>query len=331
MGGIIQQLASVLGCAKNAAYITSAVAAPKPIDRIGDLYIVTGNGDYADKEGSLLREVVKDKDYLLCKKALEKQTVVYDEDQLVAYCSSKTHRGSLLFLTGLPRQLSEIDKRLVRKFADNVQLAFDNILINYEIEDTQREIIERLGRAMEQSDDNSQHIRRLTEMSAVLATYAGMHPDAVAQLKMAIALHDVGNSMLPRNVLNKDTPLSEAEKLDIKKHAEFGYQILKDSKRPTIRLAATLARQHHEKWDGSGYPEGLEGKNIALESRIAALVDLFDALYNERPYKSAWPLEKVVSTIKSEAGAHLDPSLVTVFETCVEKLVDIQHTFPDEK
>lgn len=329
--GLIQQMASILGCSQHAAYITSAKSTPNPIrgSNAQDLFIFAGNGDYAEKEGKTLTEALTKEQLASCQQALTEQDIIYGDDHIVAYCYSKSTQGALLYLSGLPKRVSDIDRKLVKLFSENVQIAFDNVLMTCEIEGTQREIIERLGCAMEYQTSGKMHLRRMVEMAGILGRGIGMSRDRVEILKLAVPLHDVGNSRVPEAILNKTTPLSEEEQLEIRKHAEFGYQILKDSDRPTIRLAATLAKEHHERWDGSGYPNQIKGDAIALESRIAALVDVFDALVNTRPYKDAWPVDKVVATISSERGRHFDPTLVDYLLQNIDDFFAVQSQYQD--
>ena len=337
MQGIIQQLASILGCAKDAAYITTAVAAtpdtaPRPNNSLdpNELYVFAGNGEYAKKEGKLLRDAVSPEEYEICKKAMQQREIVYAKDHVAAFCNSKTHHGALLYLTGLPRRIGENDKHLVRRFSNSVQLAFDNVLKTMDLEYTQREIIERLGRAIEHDSIGSKHLSRMAAMAEELARGIGMKEADIHTLVQAIPLHDVGNSRVPASLLKKSESLSEDEIFAIRQHAEFGYQILKGSSRPTIQLAATLAKQHHERWDGKGYPSGISGEDIILQSRIATLLDVFDALVNVRPYKQAWPIEKVVATIKQERGRHFDPQLVDYMLSHLDAFVAIQERMQDD-
>ena len=337
MQGIIQQLASILGCSKDAAYITTAVATTsRTLDvdnnKVDDdeLYVFAGNGEYSSKEGVLLRNAISDKEYALCVQAMQDKQIVYAEDHVVAYCNSKSHKGALLYLSGLPRRLCESDKHLIKRFSNSVQLAFDNVLKTVDLEGTQREIIERLGHALEHESNDANHIKRMAEMAGLMATKLSMPEQEIDTLKLAVSLHDVGTSNVPKSILHKTTALTEDEIFAIRQHAEFGYQILKDSSRPTIQLAATLARQHHERWDGEGYPEGLKGEEIDQKSRIATLLDVFDALLNERPYKPAWNVEKVVDTIKEESGRHFEPTLVTCLLNHLPAFLAIQSQYPNK-
>lgn len=328
--GIVQQLASILGCSKDAAYITSAVATPKPIYHpISDqLYVFAGNGEYAHHEGKPLESVVNSQQLASCQQALQRQEIVYSDDYLVAFCHSKSRRGSLLYLTGLPRKLSRTDKQLVEIFARNVQFAFDNVLSTRDIEDTQREIIERLGVAMEHHSASCEQLRRVRLMSEVIAKKTQLNEHEVELFTMAVPLHDVGSAKVPEAILHKPSELSEEELTSIRLHTEYGYQMLKDSNRPVVQLAATLAHQHHERWDGSGYPMGLKGKQIALEARITALADVFDALFNARPHKPAWSVEQVTDYLKAESGKHFDPELVSMVLDNIDEFVAIQESHP---
>ncbi|GGF53199.1 DUF3369 domain-containing protein [Alteromonas lipolytica] len=330
MRGLIQQLASILGGAKNAAYITSAVAMSKPVSQSSDMIIFAGNGDYAGKEGFRLKDSLSEFEYELCKEALKQKQVVYAEEHLVAFCRSDRNHGSLLFLTGLPRPVNDIDKRLVQKFTDNVQLAFDHLLESREISDTHQEIVQRLGDALDtrQTDDN--HGQRLYEMSELFARLVHLPEPEIQQFLTAIPLHNVGNSFVPYSLLNKETSLTDDEYHQILKHAEFGYKIFKGSKRPVIRLAAQLARHHHERWDGKGYPDGLVGTDISLQSRMLAILDAYDALRNKRSYKPAWPLQKTIDTLSEAAGHHFDPGLVDLFLKHIDQFESVQRKFADQ-
>ncbi|MEQ3638604.1 MAG: DUF3369 domain-containing protein [Alteromonas sp.] len=337
MQGIIQQLASILGCSKDAAYITTAVATTsRTLDvdnnKMDDdeLYVFAGNGEYSSKEGLLLKNAINDKEYALCVQAMQDKQIVYAEDHVVAYCNSKSHKGALLYLSGLPRRLCESDKHLIKRFSNSVQLAFDNVLKTVDLEGTQREIIERLGHALEHESSDANHIKRMAEMAGLMANKLSMPEQEIDTFKLAVSLHDVGTSHVPKAILHKTTALTDDDIFAIRQHAEFGYQILKDSSRPTIQLAAILARQHHERWDGEGYPEGLKGEEIDQKSRIATLIDVFDALLNERPYKPAWSVEKVVNTLKEESGRHFEPTLVTCFLNNLPAFLAIQTQYPNK-
>ena len=324
--GIVQQLSSILGCSQDAAYLTSAVATPQPVYLADSdqLYVFAGNGEYANHEGKPIEDVVDEVKMSSCRKALKERSIVYADDHLVAFCDSKARRSSLLYLSGLPRKLTQVDKNLVEIFAQNVQIAFDNVLSTRDMEDTQQEIIERLGVAMEHNTNTTQQLRRIRDICEFIGTKLGMDEADIALLVRAVPLHDIGSAKVPSAILQKPEELKYLERESIKRHTTFGYNILKDSKRPIIQLAATLAHQHHERWDGLGYPNGMKGEEIALEARITAIADVFDALYNQRPHKAAWPVEKVVKMIESQSGKHFDPKIAQILLDNLDQIQAIQ-------
>jgi response regulator RpfG family c-di-GMP phosphodiesterase len=329
--GIVQQLASLLGGSKDCAYLTSAVACPRPIENVdsSELFVFTGKGEYKHREGERLENVLSGKQLLSCQTALRNKSLVYEDEYLVAYCKSKSMRGSLLYMSGLPRKLTKIDKRLVEIFAQNVQIAFDNVLLNKDIEDTQREIIERIGQALEFHFGEGKHISRVVKMCELLARKIGLCEDEVKLLCLAVPLHDIGKFKIPELILHKADKLNDDERKTVQNHAEFGYSVLKNSKRPLIKTAALIARDHHEYWNGKGYPRGKSGEDIHIFCRITALVDAYDALRHRRNYKDAWPLDKVLENISQQKGQQFDPMLVDVLVQNIEAIELIIADNPD--
>lgn len=329
--GIVQQLSSLLGGTKDAAYITSAVAGPNPIDQEEprEFFVFTGKGEYQNLEGKLLSDVIRGDELAACRKALEDKSLVYEEEYLVAYCQGKSVHGSLLYLSGLPRRLNNIDKRLIEIFAQNVQIAFDNVLLTKDIEDTQREIVERLGQAMEQHFTVGKHVHRMVEMCNLMGKEAGLDSEQIEMLKLAVPLHDIGKLKIPASILKKPSELTHEERKQIRNHAEFGYELLKDSRRPIIKAAALVARDHHEYWDGQGYPRGLKGKEIHIFSRITAIADVYDALRSKLFYKEPWPVEKVVALFREQRGKQFDPELVDILLNNIVDIERIQNKYPD--
>jgi response regulator RpfG family c-di-GMP phosphodiesterase len=329
--GIVQQLSSLLGGTKDAAYLAQAVAGPQPIDQENPskLFVFTGKGEYENKEGIPLELVISGNELASCQKALSEKALVYEDEYLVAYCKSKSVNGSLLYLSGLPRKLSDTDKHLVEIFSQNVQIAFENVMLTKDIEDTQREIIERLGQALEFHFSDGKHIKRMVLICELIAQKLGMKDDEIRNLLLAVPLHDVGKIKIPEGILNKPGQLNDEEKRVVKNHAEFGYELLKGSNRPLIKAAALLARDHHEYWNGEGYPRGLAGEDIHIYCRITALVDCFDALRSKRNYKDAWPVDKVMETIVSKKGEQFDPELVELLQANIDEVEKIVFNNPD--
>ncbi|CAA9361433.1 MAG: Response regulator, partial [uncultured Gemmatimonadaceae bacterium] len=178
----------------------------------------------------------------------------------------------------------------------------------------QAEVLERLAQAAEvRDDDTGLHTRRVGELSARIAAALGLPEAEVALVRQAAPLHDVGKIGVPDAVLLKPGPLTPEEFAVIQAHTTLGARILSGSGAPLTRLAEAIAHAHHERWDGGGYPRGLAGEAIPLAARIVAVADVYDALTSDRPYRAAWPVERVVAHIRAGAGTHFDPAVVAAF------------------
>lgn len=174
--------------------------------------------------------------------------------------------------------------------------------------------IEGWSRALDYRDRETEgHSRRVTEMAERLAQVVGMTDEEIVHVRRGALLHDIGKLGVPDNILLKAGALTDAEKEIMKKHPDIAYKLLAPI--PFLRAAVDIPYSHHEKWDGSGYPRGLAGKEIPLAARVFAVVDIWDALRSDRPYRHAWPQEAVREYIESEAGKSLDPEIVDVFLT----------------
>ncbi|MCF7498864.1 MULTISPECIES: two-component system response regulator [unclassified Pseudoalteromonas] len=190
------------------------------------------------------------------------------------------------------------------------------------------DLINRLGRAAEYKDtDTGEHIARMSRYSKVLALAYGMSEYQAEQLRQAAPMHDVGKIGIPDSVLLKPGRLDATEFEHMKQHAIIGAKILENSTSPLLQLAHKLALEHHEKWDGTGYPYGLKGEEISIEGRIVSIADVFDALTSVRPYKDAWPVEKAVELLKTESGKHFDPQLIDLFIGQIDSIIEIKNTY----
>lgn len=201
-----------------------------------------------------------------------------------------------------------------------------------QVEATQREIIRRLCSAGEFRDNETgQHVARMAQLAHRLALAAGCDDAFAAQLLEAAPLHDIGKIGIPDHVLLKPGRLDAHEWTVMKRHAMIGHGLLSGSGLPLLDLAAEIARSHHEKWDGSGYPAGLCGDAIPLSGRIVAVADVFDALLSPRPYKEAWPVDRVVTHLREQAGQQFDPRLVTLFLSEITAMLAIRSQFSDPR
>ncbi|CAD6880026.1 Response regulator [Methylomonas albis] len=183
-----------------------------------------------------------------------------------------------------------------------------------ELDQLARAAIEMLGDAGHYNDPyTGDHIWRMAAYSAALARAAGWTPSQVAMMELAAPTHDTGKIGIPHGILKAARALNEEEWPIMQSHSQIGYDILNKSDNPVFKMAAEIARHHHEKWDGSGYPLGLAGEAIPESARIVAIADVFDALTSKRPYKEPWPLEETLKSMQSMAGSHFDPRLLAAF------------------
>ncbi len=199
-----------------------------------------------------------------------------------------------------------------------------------DLRNSQEETIYRLARAAEFRDDETgQHLQRMSRYCQLIARRIGLDEATCELLRIASPMHDVGKLGIPDRILLKPGRLTPDEFTIMKGHAEIGYRILVGSDALPLKMAATIAHTHHEKWDGNGYPRGLKGEDIPLHGRIAAIADVFDALTSARPYKPAWSLEDALQLMRTNRGTHFDPTLVDVFFDALPEVLQIRERFVD--
>lgn len=202
---------------------------------------------------------------------------------------------------------------------------------NEELERTRLQIIRGLGRAGEYRDNETgMHVMRMSKSSQRLALAAGLDEAHAEQILRASPMHDVGKIGIPDNILLKPGRLDPEEWKIMASHVTIGADILGNYDSDLMRMAHDIALCHHEKWDGSGYPNSIKGEDIPIEARICAVCDVFDALTSARPYKEAWPIEKAVNLINSESGKHFDPRLVELFNEILPDVLAIREQYADE-
>lgn len=198
------------------------------------------------------------------------------------------------------------------------------------INETRLQVVRRLGRAAEYRDEETGlHIIRMSKMAVVIAKAAGLDDKQCDLLLNAAPMHDVGKIGIPDHILLKPGKFEPEEWEIMKTHAQIGADILFGDDSKLMTMAHDIALSHHEKWNGEGYPYGLEGEAIPLMGRITALADVFDALTSKRPYKKAWTVEKSVELIKEESGQHFDPELVKLFVDNLPEIVAIKDKYAE--
>ncbi|RXJ58142.1 HD-GYP domain-containing protein [Candidatus Marinarcus aquaticus] len=202
--------------------------------------------------------------------------------------------------------------------------------LNKEIEETQKEVIFTMGAIGEsRSKETGNHVKRVAQYSKILALHYGLSSKEANMLKQASPMHDIGKVAIPDAILNKPGRFDEAERTIMETHAELGYSMLKHSDRPLLKMAAIISNEHHEKWDGTGYPQGKKGEDIHIYGRITAVADVFDALGSDRCYKKAWDDERIFKLFKEERGKQFDPKLVDIFFEHLDEFLKIRETFKD--
>jgi PAS domain S-box-containing protein len=217
--------------------------------------------------------------------------------------------GQIAGITGIATDLTS--SRLVGSLRE--ELAAKEAGAIEDLRASRQETVERLALAIDTKDVvTGLHVARMASITAFLAAELGVDEDQTLLLRTAAPMHDVGKIATPDEILRKPGPLTAEERTVMERHTTFGHQILAGSKSRLLQMAATIALTHHERWDGSGYPAGLEGEQIPLEGRIAAVADVFDALLSDRSYRSALPSDDAVALMREGRATHFDPRVVDV-------------------
>ncbi|QKC84774.1 HD domain-containing phosphohydrolase [Mesorhizobium sp. NZP2077] len=200
-----------------------------------------------------------------------------------------------------------------------------------ELREREEEIIRRLTLAAGYKDrETAMHTIRMAHYSSVLARHLGFSADQCRDILLAAPMHDIGKVGISDSILLKQEQLSAAEKLRMNEHTRIGGAILAGSTCALLQLAAKIAETHHERWDGTGYPNGLRGESIPLVGRIAAVADVFDALTSDRTYKDAWPVDRAFAYIREQSGAQFDPECVRALQAASEEFLDVKAAYPDD-
>ncbi|WP_024850160.1 HD-GYP domain-containing protein [Hydrogenovibrio kuenenii] len=224
-------------------------------------------------------------------------------------------------------QLHDYQQHLKHKIEEGVQ---EIRTLNQELEATQGEIITMLGSTIEErSNEAGQHVVRVAEYAYLLAKLYGIDAKTCELIRKAAPMHDIGKVAIPDQILNKPGPLTIEERAIMETHAQKGYDILKGSTRSILQVAASIAYQHHEKWNGTGYPQGLKEEDIDVCGRICAVADVFDALGNDRVYKAAWPLEQILDYFKEESGKSFEPKMIDLFFQHLDEFLAIRDKIQD--
>ncbi len=253
--------------------------------------------------------------------------------------SNIIHEGELAYISNQNINSDNYESREFEDVAVNINKFNQNILckeeelkekniqlqrLNEEIESTLKETLLAMGQIEEiRSCDTKRHAQRVSTISTLIAKTYGLNDEQIKLIELASPMHDIGKIGIADAVLNKPAKLTEEEFMLMKTHSILGYEILKHSKRPVLQAAASIAYGHHEKYDGTGYPQGLKANEISIFARIVTIVDVVDALLSKRIYKDIWSVEKVITLLKEERGKHFDPKLVDIVLDNMDEYVEI--------
>ncbi|MGL1935863.1 MAG: DUF3369 domain-containing protein [Fibrobacterales bacterium] len=324
---VLEQLVSLLNLEHDALYCQ----APHHDENscADDFVVLASTGKYSGSEGMEVSEVISKSVEKNINSAVEQMKSIYNDSFYLGYFKTSNGAQNIIYLKGW-NKLETKDKMLIDVFCANLSVAFENIYQNMEYVDTQKEIFYTMSEIAEsRSHETSNHVKRVSSYAALLAQKMGLSEAEVEMLKLATPMHDIGKLAIPEAILHKPDSLTTEEFEVVKTHAQIGFDMLNNSKREIFKVAAMIAHQHQEKFDGSGYPNGLKGEEIHMYSRITTIVDVFDALSYERCYKPAWGMEKIVSYINSQKGAHFDPKIAEIFLKNLSEFIEIQKRLPD--
>ncbi|MBN1698083.1 MAG: DUF3369 domain-containing protein [Spirochaetales bacterium] len=298
------------------------------IEHTDDSYIIKcGIGKYKEQANKNAKSIMSEETLSLIDNIIISGTSYYFENnRYIGYFKSRAGSENIIYLEG-QKHFKQSDRYLIEILGTTISSIYDNICLTREIEDTQKEILFTLGEVVEsRSLETINHVRRVAEYSKLLALRYGLSKEAAELIKEASPMHDVGKVGILDSILHKPSKLSDQEFLSVKKHTTIGYDIFKRSERKLLKTAAIIALQHHERFDGTGYPHGLSGEKIHIFGRITCLADIFDALGSDSVYKKAWPLEKILDYIKEQRGKIFDPKLVDIFFENLEEILQIKKT-----
>lgn len=329
--GILHQLMSILDMGNDALYArTSGFAARgESGSGIEHFIILAGTGSYSGAIGAPINTLNDSAILNKVRESIKRREAIIDNGEFIAYFPTSSGAENIVY-TQIRRHVSDVDKRLLRVFATNLSVAFDNLYLNREITQTQVELIYTLGEVVEsRCNETGHHVQRVAEYSRLMGELLNLPMHDIELLKLAAPLHDLGKIGIADAILHKPGRLSQEELISMRAHPTIGFHLLRSSGRPMLRSAAIVAQQHHERWDGTGYPNGLVGNDIHIFGRIVSIADVFDALTHKRPYKNAWTPDEAFQYIHENGGSQFDPELVTILLAHRSEFQSILERYPD--
>jgi len=225
---------------------------------------------------------------------------------------------------------TNLDAEMLLLISNYAASAIENAILYDKIRSTQSKIIHKLASAAEFKDqETSKHTKRVGLYSALLGAHYGLGEEEVRKLELTAPMHDTGKIGIPDRIMLKPEKLDDEEFHTMKEHSTIGYELLFDAEDEYLQTAALISYEHHEKYNGKGYPKGKKAEEISIYGRIVAIADVFDALVSERPYKHAWSFETALAYLQSERGEHFDPTLIDIFVENIETIRAIYEELKD--
>ncbi|MCP4324514.1 MAG: DUF3369 domain-containing protein [Psychromonas sp.] len=327
-GAVLAQIKLVLNLSSTKMLVESheAFAISQMEDRLN---MFSSNGDELKIIQHSDISMLPNQERVLFENALKVKHNFHNDHYYVYYHHSERGYDTIFaFETNHALKKEEVD--MIDLFLRNVLLSYENLLLVNAYQETQELAITLLGGTMEShSKETGEHVVRVGLFAALLAKLNGEGKYFCERIRLAAQLHDVGKVGIPDHLLKKEGPLSDEEWLEMKQHVLKGWDILQGLDNAIIKMASNIVLDHHEKWDGSGYPNGKAELNISLEGRITAIADVFDALCSKRCYKEAWLLADAKNEIENCAGRQFDPDLCQLFVDNFQLFADIYNQHPD--
>lgn len=326
--GVLEQLVALLYLGNDALYVGCECLAFER-DK-GDATVVAATGRFTESIGKKTLEELDPHVYELIKEVHRNKRSLIKGNEFVGYFEPHAGREDVVYVNSL-NPISQNDLSLMELFLHNASIAYENVILRNEIEGTQRDMLYMLGESIEtRSKETGQHVRRVASYCRLIALGIGLSEREAEVIEIASPLHDFGKIGIPDRILHKPGKLDGEDWEVMKTHASIGYDLLKSSDREILKAAAIIAGQHHEHWNGKGYPDGLKGEEIHLYARIGAIADVFDALGSKRCYKDVWPMDEIIAYLKEHSGAQFDPKLIDWVITNIDVMKQVRAQYPDK-
>ena len=286
-----------------------------------------GTGIFEDEESRNDKVFAKYEKEL--KEAVRAKDNIKTKECFILYHLNEDSNAILMLFDGDISNIC-IEDDLLNIYIRNIAITYDNLLKSEDIKESQKDTIFMLSELAEQrSRETGKHVKRVAYFAKEIALEIGLSDNEVEEIFTSAPMHDIGKIAISDMILKKPGKLTDEEFTIMKEHAQIGYEILKNSDKKLMRVASVVAQQHHERYDGKGYPRGLVADEIHIYAQITALCDVFDALGSKRVYKDAWPIDKVLELIKSERAKQFDPKVVDAFFARIDNILNIMEEHKD--